>query len=161
MRQLTEAPVGIRDLINAYFAVTYPSAPPLTLGPLLDRLRESVIVQEQHLVRKLRFRLEVVYPHGFLVNYAKTFGFPPATVKTAWAVLNDSLGSSICIRFVGHVLAAAALVAAEKLQGSSHQIPHSVGLAQSQLKWYNVCDVTERQLDECCRELLGMYSALR
>ena len=114
-------------------------------------LEDAVVIQEQYLVRKLRFDLSVHRPHDFLVNYAKTFAFPAATVKLAWAVLNDSLASSVCIRFVAHVLAVSALLVADKLSpGVSHSVILPAGMSQLYLKWYNVCDVSERQSKDCC-----------
>ena len=148
----------VRDLVNAYYAVSYPDASPLELGPVLRKLEEAVIIQEQHLVRKLRFQMQVFHPQVFLVNYSRTFGFPPSSVKVAWAVLNDSLCTSACIRHVAHVLAAASLLVAEKLLGVAPNVPSSVLLKQSQLRWYHICDVTERQMKEAVAELMSMYS---
>lgn len=157
--KLSDRPLSVRLLVTAYFTVMYPHhPPPLEPGsPVMRKLHEAVVIQEQHLIRSLHFQLTVPTPYGFLLNYAKTFSFPAPAVKVAWAVLNDSLSSHICIKYPVHVLAAAALSAAERLLGSAQHAGSSIVLQQLQLKWYNICDVTDRQMQDCIADFLLMY----
>ncbi len=74
--KLTEKPLNMRDLVNAFQATMYPTAPPQHLAIGVPRIKAAVVLQEQHLLRKLRFQLDVVTPHAFLFHYSRVSPSP-------------------------------------------------------------------------------------
>ncbi len=74
--KLTEKPLNMRDLVNAFQATMYPTAPPQHLAIGVPRIKAAVVLQEQHLLRKLRFQLDVVTPHAFLFHYSRVSRSP-------------------------------------------------------------------------------------
>ena len=155
--KLTEKHINMRDLVNAFQATMYPTAPPQHLAVGVPRIKAAVVLQEQHLLRRLRFQLDVVTPHAFLFHYSKSFGFPAPSLRLAYGMLNDTLASGVCIRFPAHHLALAALVVANRQLGETQTLPATMGLS-AQRKWYTLCDVTERQLSDASAAILSAYS---
>jgi hypothetical protein len=117
-----------------------------------------VCLQEQSLLRKLRFNLEVHTPHIFLLHYAKMFGFSNPVIRVAYALLSDSLCSDACISHPAHVLAAASLSAGARLLGVNGAAASNVACLPANRKWFSLCDVTERQMVDACAVLLAPYA---
>lgn len=55
-------------------------------------LKDSVVVAEMQLLKRLGFNAFVVLPYGTLINYLKVLGLVSneAAVQKAWAFLNDA-----------------------------------------------------------------------
>jgi hypothetical protein len=145
-------PMSIRDAINSYYCIAYPNTPPLEISTEYWKLREAIVVEEQQLLRALRFNLEVQCPYVFLLNYAKTFGFSPETLRCAWGLCNDCMLSDTCIRFSSHVLAVASLFIAGRLLGTEPS-----NSQDKSKKWSIVCDVTDGQLNLAVADLMAPY----
>ncbi len=157
--KLTEKPLSVRDLVSAFEATMYPGTAPLNLSTGVPRVKAAVVLQEQHLLRKLRFQLDVVTPHSFLLHYSKSFGFGPASLRLACGLLNDTLASGAAVKFNAHHLAVASLVVASKQLGEPQVLPAAAGLAGPR-KWYAICDITDRQLADASAAILSAYSDL-
>lgn len=110
------------------------------------------MAQEQQLLRHLGFRMDVRSPYLFLLNYARTFGFSPRVVRFAWASLNDCMASDLCIRYAVHILAAGALAFAAWVLEEEPVTP-----VINQKKWYLICDVTEKQLQEIVVQFVKQF----
>lgn len=154
-------PVPLRDLVNSYYSLVYPMCEPLEISNEYWRLRETVVTQEQQLLRALRFQLDVQFPYTFLLNYGRTFGYNNETVRCAYALLNDCMATDACVRHAAHVLAAAALTAAaailnaEPAGGGGGETNLNIsGGGREQRRWHLVCDVTDDALAQAVAAVL-------
>jgi cyclin L len=109
--KLEECPLRIRDLINVYDLLvkrsahrvitltsnssTVPSfryAPMSYFGNTFYDLKDSVVVAEMQILKRLGFNVNVVLPYGTLVNYMRVLGLTAEedAVTRAWGYLNDA-----------------------------------------------------------------------
>jgi hypothetical protein len=114
--KLEECPVRMRDLMNVYdlllqrAAHTVASAsasasassphhpsefkytPMSYFGNTFYDLKESLVVSEMQILKRLGFDMQVVLPYGTLVNYMRLLGLTSRNeaVSMAWGYLNDA-----------------------------------------------------------------------
>lgn len=58
-----ESPRQLRDVVNVSFRCLHPHRPPLSVGSLYERLRESVVNSELIVLRYLQFDTRFESPH--------------------------------------------------------------------------------------------------
>ena len=132
-----QASVRTNDLLNAVHYVATTSlgnlgderspGPPAhqeftaLVGEPYYALKQTLIMDEQYLLRSINFNIVVVHPHKFLLNYAKSIGAQHSLVQLAVSLLNDSIHHSAlsvshapadvaaaCLYTAGHILGAKA-----------------------------------------------------
>ena len=99
-----------RDVINVFNAISgeVGDQPMPITQEFWDR-KDLLVEYESYLLRALAFDVEVVLPHRYLLNYARSLRAPRAVVQVAWGLTNDFFETALCVRALPHVVACAAL----------------------------------------------------
>ncbi|XP_009757409.1 cyclin-L1-1-like [Nicotiana sylvestris] len=116
-----------------------------------DDMKADLIRTERHILIELGFIGHVEHPHKLLSIYRATLELTPETelVQRAWNLANDSLRTTLCVRFKSEVVACGAVyVAARRCRVSLPENP----------PWWKVFDVDKAGIDEVCRVLAHLYS---
>ncbi|KAK9838164.1 hypothetical protein WJX81_005734 [Elliptochloris bilobata] len=99
--------------------------------------KERLILDEQVLLRTLRFELIAEQPHRYLLNFCRLLHCSHAITKLAICLVNDSLQRTcLCTRYSAAEVAAGALHLAVLLLGASMELPHS-----GRLGWWDAVGV--------------------
>ncbi|KAF8660537.1 hypothetical protein HU200_057641 [Digitaria exilis] len=113
-----------------------------------SELRHDLIRTERHLLKEMGFICHVEHPHKFISNYLVTLEAPDLT-QEAWNLANDSLRTTLCVRFKSEVVACGVVYAAARRRG----IP-----LPEDPPWWTVFDADEAGIQEVCRVLAHLYS---
>ena len=126
LRLPLQASVRTNDLLNAVHMVAASptainpagepgldaSAPGFTalVGQSYYRHKQTLILDEQYLLRTIDFGIVVEHPHKYLLNFAKAIGAKHSLVQTSVSILNDSIVySNLCVSYPPADIAAACL----------------------------------------------------
>ncbi|KAH9605093.1 hypothetical protein KSS87_016020 [Heliosperma pusillum] len=112
-------------------------------------LKVELIRTERHLLKEMGFICHVEHPHKFISNYLATLGTPSELRQDAWNLANDSLRTTLCVRFKSEVVACGVVYAAARRFG--------VPLPENP-PWWKVFDADKSSIDEVCRVLAHLYS---
>ncbi|KAL6843381.1 hypothetical protein ACP4OV_027094 [Aristida adscensionis] len=113
-----------------------------------SELRRDLIRTERHLLKEMGFICHVEHPHKFISNYLATLEAPELT-QEAWNLANDSLRTTLCVRFKSEVVACGVVYAAAR----RHKVP-----LPEDPPWWTVFDADEAGIQEVCRVLAHLYS---
>ncbi|CAO2192377.1 unnamed protein product [Urochloa humidicola] len=113
-----------------------------------SELRRDLIRTERHLLKEMGFICHVEHPHKFISNYLVTLEAPELT-QEAWNLANDSLRTTLCVRFKSEVVACGVVYAAARRR--------SIPLPEDP-PWWTVFDADEAGIQEVCRVLAHLYS---
>ncbi|KAK7825925.1 thioredoxin reductase 2 [Quercus suber] len=108
-----------------------------------------VIRTERHILKEMGFVCHVEHPHKFISNYLATLETPPELRQEAWNLANDSLRTTLCVRFKSEVVACGVVYAAAR----RFQVP-----LPENPPWWKVFDADKSGIDEVCRVLAELYS---
>ncbi|KAK2450334.1 arginine-rich cyclin [Trifolium repens] len=95
------------------------------------------------------FICHVEHPHKFISNYLATLETPPKLRQEAWNLANDSLRTTLCVRFKSEVVACGVVYAAAR----RFQVP-----LPENPPWWKAFDAEKSGIDEVCRVLAHLYS---
>jgi len=110
--------------------------------------KDSIIKYERDLLRVFGFIVHADHPHKLLISFVKVLEGEQELYQEAWNIANDSLRTTLCVRFKSEVVASGAIFyAARKLQVP---LPESV-------PWWEVFSVKTEQLVEVVRTLHELY----
>lgn len=112
-------------------------------------LKMDLIRTERHLLKEMGFICHVEHPHKFISNYLATLGTPLELRQEAWNLANDSLRTTLCVRFKSEVVACGVVYAAARR--------FRVALPENP-PWWKVFDADKSGIDEVCRVLAHLYS---
>lgn len=104
---------------------------------------------ERHLLKEMGFICHVEHPHKFISNYLAALGTPPELRQEAWNLANDSLRTTLCVRFKSEVVACGVVYAAAR----RFQVP-----LPENPPWWKAFDADKSGIDEVCRVLARLYS---
>ncbi|KVI06867.1 Cyclin C/H/T/L [Cynara cardunculus var. scolymus] len=79
-----------------------------------SELKMDLIRSERHLLKEMGFICHVEHPHKFISNYLATLETPPELRQEAWNLANDSLRTTLCVRFKSAVVACGVVYAAAR-----------------------------------------------
>ncbi|KAJ4818379.1 Cyclin family protein [Rhynchospora pubera] len=114
-----------------------------------DDMKKDLIKTERHLLKEMGFVCHVEHPHKFISNYLATLEAPSELRQEAWNLANDSLRTTLCVRFKSEVVACGVIYAAARR--------FSVPLPEEP-PWWTVFDADEAGVMEVCRVLAHLYS---
>uniref|UniRef100_A0A804LZW6 Cyclin-L1-1 n=1 Tax=Zea mays TaxID=4577 RepID=A0A804LZW6_MAIZE len=114
-----------------------------------SELRRDLIRTERHLLKEMGFICHVEHPHKFISNYLATLEAPPELTQEAWNLANDSLRTTLCVRFKSEVVACGVVYAAAR----RHRVP-----LPEDPPWWTVFDADEAGIQEVCSVLAHLYS---
>ncbi|KAI3970600.1 hypothetical protein MKX01_024247 [Papaver californicum] len=117
-------------------------------------LKMDLVRTERHLLKEMAFICHVEHPHKFISNYLATLGTPtepsPKELRQeAWNLANDSLRTTLCVRFKSEVVACGVVYAAAR----RFQVP-----LPENPPWWKAFDAEKSGIDEVCRVLAHLYS---
>ncbi|KZZ90910.1 cyclin [Ascosphaera apis ARSEF 7405] len=118
--------------------------------------RDAILHHENLLLEALCFDLQLELPHKFLWDFIVYFNMRDNKQlrNAAWAFLNDSMYTVLCLRFPARTIAAGALYAAATHLGLSFpDDPH--GRA-----WWEQLDLTLHDLRDVCNSLADIYDVI-
>ncbi|XAR52532.1 hypothetical protein NMG60_11020662 [Bertholletia excelsa] len=104
---------------------------------------------ERHLLKEMGFICHVEHPHKFISNYLATLETPAELRQEAWNLANDSLRTTLCVRFKSEVVACGVVYAAARR--------FQVALPENP-PWWKAFDADKSGIDEVCRVLAHLYS---
>ncbi|KAF3454394.1 hypothetical protein FNV43_RR04841 [Rhamnella rubrinervis] len=104
---------------------------------------------ERHILKEMGFICHVEHPHKFISNYIATLETPPELRQEAWNLANDSLRTTLCVRFKSEVVACGVVYAAAR----RFQVP-----LPENPPWWKAFDADKSGIDEVCRVLAHLYS---
>ncbi|XP_022932103.1 cyclin-L1-1-like isoform X1 [Cucurbita moschata] len=122
------------------------------LDPTLKKyadLKTELSRTERHILKEMGFICHVEHPHKFISNYLATLGTPPELRQEAWNLANDSLRTTLCVRFKSEVVACGVVYAAAR----RFQVP-----LPENPPWWKAFDAEKLGIDEVCRVLAHLYT---
>ncbi|KAI3470544.1 hypothetical protein Pfo_027207 [Paulownia fortunei] len=111
-------------------------------------LKADLIRTERHLLKEMGFICHVEHPHKFISNYVIALASPELR-QEAWNLANDSLRTTLCVRFKSEVVACGVVYAAAR----RFQVP-----LPENPPWWKAFDADKSGIDEVCRVLAHLYS---
>lgn len=112
-------------------------------------LKADLVRTERHLLKEMGFVCHVEHPHKFISNYIATLGMPDELRQEAWNLANDSLRTTLCVRFKSEVVACGVVYAAAR----RFQVP-----LPENPPWWKAFDADKAGIDEVCRVLAHLYT---
>ncbi|XP_057502212.1 cyclin-L1-1-like isoform X1 [Actinidia eriantha] len=104
---------------------------------------------ERHLLKEMGFICHVEHPHKFISNYLAALETPRELTQEAWNLANDSLRTTLCVRFKSEVVACGVVYAAAR----RFQVP-----LPENPPWWKAFDADIAGIDEVCKVLAHLYS---
>ncbi|KAJ8765889.1 hypothetical protein K2173_020405 [Erythroxylum novogranatense] len=104
---------------------------------------------ERHILKEMGFVCHVEHPHKFISNYLMTLDTPSELRQEAWNLANDSLRTTLCVRFKSEVVACGVVYAAAR----RFQVP-----LPENPPWWRAFDAEKSGIDEVCRVLAHLYN---
>lgn len=124
-----------------------------------DIVKMSVVRTERHMLRSLGFILHAEHPHHLVLAFAPMLLLPETqngdkVIQIAWNYANDSLKTSLCLKYKAHIIACAAIfLAARQEQVPLPEKDESIGLPPW---WSVIAGVNNEPLASVCKELLEL-----
>nr|QYW07134.1 cyclin L1-1 [Dimocarpus longan] len=112
-------------------------------------LKAELSRTERHILKEMGFVCHVEHPHKFISNYLVTLETPLELRQEAWNLANDSLRTTLCVRFKSEVVACGVVYAAAR----RFQVP-----LPENPPWWKAFDADKSGIDEVCRVLAHLYS---
>jgi hypothetical protein len=156
--KLEEQPRKSRDLLNVFHRLNQrrekaPGEPMEALEPLsrlYEEMKTDLIRTERHLLKEMGFICHVEHPHKFILQYLDQLLVEDAKVRQeAWSLANDSLRTTLCVRFKSEVVACGVIYIATRRAG----IP-----LPEQPPWWAVFDASWDKVLLVAKELSKLYS---
>lgn len=121
------------------------------------RWRDTILLNEDLLLEALCFDMSLDSPYSVLSSYVETLGVShlPALKKCAWAFVNDSCRTTLCVMFPTKVVSAAAIYWASKY--TKNDIPPS---SSGSSCWWDRIEVDKSQIKEACNIMADLYESL-
>ena len=113
-----------------------------------------------HLTQTIKFDLAVDHPYGSIMKYALSLGEPEKlqkVVQMSWTFVNDSLRTTLCLRWEPEVIAIAVMHLAIKL--SKFEIKTWANRKDSHNYWWDqfVDNLDTSDIEDICHQVLDLY----
>ncbi|KAL0037214.1 hypothetical protein WJX79_006696 [Trebouxia sp. C0005] len=156
--KLEENPRRMREMLSVFYRLDRrrqgkTTLPPLDVyGPVYEKWKSDVVTLERIMLRAFGFILHVEHPHKFVLNYLvvlEQHDHPESgLLQRAWNLANDSLRSTLCVRFKGEIVACGIIfLAARQLRIPLPEDP----------AWWDLFNVAKHDLLEVACEVLDLY----
>jgi len=117
-------------------------------------LKRNVINAERRVLKDLGFCVHIKHPHKLIVMYLQLLRADQNTkfVQMSWNFMNDSLRTDIFVRYQPETIACACIyLSARKLGVPLPRKP----------AWYEVLNVEEDDIRDCCYRIICLYQRTR
>nr|XP_024396544.1 cyclin-L1-1-like isoform X3 [Physcomitrium patens]PNR39960.1 hypothetical protein PHYPA_020240 [Physcomitrium patens] len=111
-----------------------------------EEMKIDLIRTERHLLKEMGFICHVEHPHKFIISYLKVLAAPSELMQVAWNLANDSLRSTLCVRFKSEVVACGVVYAASR----KFKVPFPA-------RWWEVFDAKWSEVEVVCNVLAELY----
>ncbi|EIM19085.1 cyclin-like protein [Wallemia mellicola CBS 633.66] len=160
--KLEETELGIRDIINVFHRLTNSQAdeeyqPMSYYGPTYYEWKDSLVVAEMQILKRLAFDVYVQQPYALLVNYINVLDLSSnqGLSQRAWSYLNDSLLTPANAIFSAPTIACACLDLA--CRDLSVALPTT---SDGSTSWYELFDCSLAEMECTQLWILRTYAAL-
>lgn len=120
-------------------------------------MKQRMFTVESHMLRAFGFVGHVEHPHKFVLSLLIMMEQGPQLQQEAWSLANDSLRTTLCVRFKSETVACGIVfMAARRCQVAlpeHHEL--TPGRRQS---WWEVCGVPQQDVYTVATELHQLYS---
>ncbi|CAG8441932.1 6491_t:CDS:2 [Ambispora leptoticha] len=120
--KVQESSCKIRDLINVYhyLIIRYQNMPykPLEyFGQTFYDMKDSIVIAEMQILKRLGFNVHVQLPYGLMVNYLQVLELTEhkEIPQKAWGYLNDALRTNIYVCYQPPTIACAVIWLAARI----------------------------------------------
>ncbi|XP_064390366.1 cyclin-Q-like [Halichondria panicea] len=118
--KVQEHSIKLGDVVNVCHRCWHKEERPLEIGDLYWQLKDSVARYELLLLRALKFDAQVKLPHSYLLHFLLAMSrwvdervwSRSYVTRVAWALLQDSFHSDLCLRYPPVTVATSVLYAA-------------------------------------------------
>ncbi|KAH3745863.1 arginine-rich cyclin 1 [Pelomyxa schiedti] len=117
---------------------------------LYSEMREDLIKNEHNILRELGFMMYVELPHKFILNYLNLLEGSKELGQSAWNYANDSLRTSLCIRYQAEVIAVACIFMAAERVGVTLPITPD-------FSWWELFDVSLEEIQQFKEIMTSLY----
>jgi len=146
--KVEETPKKLKDVIQISHKLSHQFFTPkekyntLKLdSPQYEDLQKRIVIYERIILQALSFDLNVEHPYKYLLEYIKKMNGNRGLAQTAWNFVNDSLRSSLCLKYRPQLIACAAIYLASKRQW-----------------WIGIfIEAPQRDFDDICCQILELY----
>ena len=145
----------LRDIINVFYYVTQKKSGLTTepldyVGEYYFHIKNEVIKMERRILKELGFCVHVKHPHKIIVVYLKFLEMDQnrAFVQRAWNYMNDSLRTTVFLRYSPETIAAACIFLAARVL--SIPLPKSPG-------WWEVFGCSIEEIEAISLSILELY----
>jgi len=159
--KIAETPRRLRDVIITCHRHLHSPGVPLSVGQEYWRLRDSVVRCEALLLRALGYDMACPLPTPYMLHYCLALvsavpgaeGYMTRVARLAWAFLNDSFHTSMCVDYAAHVIAGGVLALA--LRCCTPEVKE----VAPETQWWQALGLKESDLNEICNRMLLLYEA--
>ncbi|ETV76356.1 hypothetical protein, variant [Aphanomyces astaci] len=113
--KITEKPRKLRDVMNVAYCVAHNVNTPVSTGHEYSAFKERLLDAEQHVLRAIRFDMDVPLPYQHLLNLAKLLQVSRVVVQIALTLASDLFYSARALEYPPHVIAASSIYLAMDL----------------------------------------------
>ena len=142
--KLEEHPRALKDVLQVYNRIERrDNARPLALlefaDPKFAEWRGQVVVTERYMLREFGFVMQVEHPHKFVLVLLspQVLRGSDRLMQESWHLANDSLRTSVCVRFPPETIACAVIALASERIGEA--LP-------SDPPWWEMCAVSRQDI---------------
>lgn len=115
---------------------------------LYDQLKAEVVRGERYMLHAFGFIVHVEHPHRFVLTFGQLLGLDRSVLQEGWNLANDSLRTTLCVRFRAEVVACGVLfLASRRLKIPMPEHP----------PWWEAFKVSEENLTAVVRALLEVH----
>ncbi|ORX79610.1 cyclin-like protein [Basidiobolus meristosporus CBS 931.73] len=118
------------------------------------RWRDMILYNEEIVMETICFDLAIEHPYVSLLRFVKELRGSKPLAQTAWAFLNDSLRTTLCVMYRPHIVAAAALYIASKY------LDEKLGDPAEGKPWWEVIDASIQDIQDASSQILDQYQQL-
>lgn len=127
--------------------------------------KDALMIAEMEILKRLGFQVQVNLPYATMVNYLQLLGLTGSRIQDspitqngqtfaqlAWAILNDSLQTTIFCLFPPHVIAASIIYFTATYMNSSPPLP------LEPKPWWELFDVSREEIRIVCSHIMRLYN---
>ncbi|KIY43645.1 cyclin-like protein [Fistulina hepatica ATCC 64428] len=160
--KLEECPLRMRDLVNVYDLLrqreahtgvaSFSYTPMAYFGSTFYDLKDTLVVAEMQILKRLGFNVHVVLPYGTLVNYLRVLGLTSndEACSRAWGYLNDALQTPVYALYSVPTIVSAAILLMTRHLGIS--LPSSPPNC-----WWELFDASWEDIWSVCGYIMRLY----
>ena len=101
-------------------------------------MKNDIIKAERYMLKEMGFMVYVEHPQKYIPDYLRTLGLDQNDlVQLSWSYANDSLRTTLCLRFPPEVIATGCIYLAARVKG----IPFP-----ETLPWWELFDANEAHI---------------